>query len=252
MISPLHISVFFYYFGCVLVNSGWPTSIGKRTTVWKPMLRAIQITEQIKSWRSNSESSRCNVTCCSNLFERDRRHICFFILHDAPGSKLPNVTSCTSDSDIPKLWLFLREWLNESHWFKRTELLNVGSLRFGLIRRRYSYYSKPEKVLDEYFVTVLRVGTFMVHLLNNNSDVNTFQNIKKSSKKYISYSRFLPHLNVILWRLSCCWMWRRAACHKFTCHSEERAVSIFSLAGPSHKYVSIFVHTHQNMLTIRL
>ena len=64
------------YFGCVRVNSGWPTSSGTHTTIWKPMLQAIQITEQDKSWCGNAQSSRCNVTCCSNLFERDRRHIC--------------------------------------------------------------------------------------------------------------------------------------------------------------------------------
>jgi len=73
---PISLQISFPYFGCVLINSGWPTSSGTCTTVWNPILQAIQITEQDKSWRSNAESSLCNITCCSNLFERDRRHIC--------------------------------------------------------------------------------------------------------------------------------------------------------------------------------
>jgi len=62
------------------------------------------------------------------------------------------------------------------------EHLNVSSLHFGLIRRKYSYYSKPEKDWDAYFAMVLRVGTFMVHLLTSSSYVNTLHDIKKSLK----------------------------------------------------------------------
>jgi len=57
------------------------------------------------------------------------------------------------------------------------ELLNVSSLHFGLIRRKYS---KPEKDMDEYFVMVLRVGTLMVHLFTSTSNVNSFSDIKNS------------------------------------------------------------------------
>jgi len=73
---PTSLQISAPYFGWVLVNSDRPTSNGTRTTVWKPILQAAQIIEQGKSWRSNAESSLCNVTCCTNLFERDRRHIC--------------------------------------------------------------------------------------------------------------------------------------------------------------------------------
>ena len=64
------------------------------------------------------------------------------------------------------------------------EHLNVSTLHFGLILRNYSYYWKPKKDWDAYYVMVLRVRTYeyMVHLLISSSNVNNFYDIKKSLK----------------------------------------------------------------------
>jgi hypothetical protein len=104
------------YFGCVLVNSCWPTSSGTHTTVWKPMLQAIQITEQDKSWRSNAESSRCNVTCCSNLFERDRRHICLLYC------TTPQAVNCLTWLPVRQIQTFQNYgYFNGNGWTKVTD-----------------------------------------------------------------------------------------------------------------------------------
>lgn len=121
MSSSLQISV--SYFSCVLVNSCWPTSSGTRTTFWKHMLQAIQIREQDKSGRSIAESSRCNVTCCSNLFGRDRRHIC--LLH----CTTPQAVNCVTWLPVRQIQTFQNcGYFSGNGWKKVTDskVWNIG------------------------------------------------------------------------------------------------------------------------------
>lgn len=80
------------------------------------MLQAKQITEQAKSWRSNAESSRCNVTCCSNLLERDRRHI--YLLY----CTMPQAVNCLTWLPVRQIQTFQNcGYFSGNGWTKVTD-----------------------------------------------------------------------------------------------------------------------------------